>query len=152
MWLDGRKATMETDAGDTPGLSRWLLIASRITGAALTGWSAAIHLHLWSAGYRDIQTIGVLFLINAIGGIVLAVALLVVPSRFLTIVTMLAALYAASVLGALIISLTMGLFGFFESSTAELVTTTLVINSVGFVVLALLTAVRLTSAKHERVQ
>jgi hypothetical protein len=143
---------MKTDVANTPGLSRRLLVAGRITGAALTGWSAGIHLHLWSAGYRDIQTIGVLFLINAIGGIVLALALLAVPRRFLAIVTMLAALYSASVLGALIISLTMGLFGFFESSTAELVTTTLVINSVAVVVLALLTVVRLTAAKHERVQ
>jgi len=122
-----------------------------IAGAALTGWSAGIHLYLWNAGYRDIQTIGVLFLLNAIGGFIVAVAVLLVPTRFLTIVSALGALYALGVLGALNPQPHCGLFGFFESPGTELVTTTLVVNSVAFIVLALFTAVRLRATRRERV-
>jgi hypothetical protein len=51
---------------------RWLFLAGWIAGAALTGWPAGIHLYLWYSGYGDIETIGVLFLLNAIGGFALA--------------------------------------------------------------------------------
>jgi hypothetical protein len=130
------------------GADRWLLIAGRIVGAGLTGWSAGIHLYLWYFGYRDIETIGTLFLLNAIGGFIVALALLIIPNRWLALVFGLAALYAASVLGALILSLTVGLFGFFESLIAKLVTTTLVINAAAFVLLVFLFII----ARRKRVQ
>jgi hypothetical protein len=143
---------MGTDVASTRTAGRWLVLAGRIAGAGLTGWSAGIHLYLWYNGYRDIETVGPLFLVNAIGGFILAVAILVVPTRFLTIVSGLSALYAASVLGALILSLTVGLFGFFESTVAQLVTTTLVINSVAFLVLTAFTVIRVVRARREHAQ
>jgi urea transporter len=125
----------------TPRTGRWLTVGGRIAGAGLTGWSAGIHLYLWSEGFRDIETIGTLFLLNAIGGIVLALALLATPGRFLAVVSGLGALYALSVLGALFMSLTVGLFGFHETIGTEQVVTTLVVNSVAVLVLGVLTVV-----------
>lgn len=134
---------MTTTPASTSQTGRWLVLSGRIVGAGLTGWSAGIHLYLWSEGFRDIETIGTLFLLNAIGGFILALALLVTPNRFLTVVFALGALYAASVLGALILSLTVGLFGFRETIDTEQVVTTLVVNSVAVLFLGVLTALRL---------
>ncbi|MGZ5400711.1 MAG: hypothetical protein ACXWDM_11940, partial [Nocardioides sp.] len=39
--------------------------------------SAAMHLYLWFEGYRDVETIGPAFLLNAVGGAVIGVLLLV---------------------------------------------------------------------------
>jgi D-alanyl-D-alanine dipeptidase len=52
----------------------------RVGGAALLLATAAIHLLLWSDGYRDILWIGPLFLLNAIGAAVLALAVLAAPA------------------------------------------------------------------------
>jgi hypothetical protein len=134
---------MTTTLASTSQTGRWLAVGGRIAGAALTGWSAGIHLYLWLDGFRDVETIGTLFLLNAIGGFVLALVLLITPDRFLAAVSVLGALYAASVLGALTLSLTVGLFGFHESIDTEQVVTTLVINSAAVLVLGVLTAIRL---------
>jgi hypothetical protein len=123
-----------------------LLLAGRVAGAGLIGWSAGIHLELWIEGYRDIATIGVLFLLNAISGALLVVALLAAPTRLLAIVAALGALFMAGSLGALILSLTVGLFGFTETPNAEQVTTTIVVESTGFLVLALFTVQLLDTA------
>jgi hypothetical protein len=119
------------------------LIALRLAAAGTAVAMGAIHLHLWYDGYRYLDTIGTLFLLNAIGGFVLAVALLATPGRFLAVVSALGALYAVSVLGALSMSLTVGLFGFEESIDTELVVTTLAINSIAVLVLGVLTAIQL---------
>ena len=131
-------------------ISRGILVTGRIAGAGLTGWSAGIHLYLWTQGYRDIATIGPLFLLHAISGAILALALLATPTRFLTIVSALGALFAAGSLAALILSLTVGMFGFTETPHAQLVTTTIVVESAGFLVLALFTVLRLTTASPAR--
>jgi hypothetical protein len=134
---------MTTTLASTPRTDRRLAVGGRIAGAALTGWSAGIHLYLWFDGFRDVETIGTLFLLNAIGGFVLALVLLATPDRFLTVVSALGALYAVSVLGALSVSLTVGLFGVHESIDTEQVVTTLVINSAAVLILGALTAIRL---------
>ncbi|HEU5471236.1 MAG TPA: hypothetical protein VFV67_11330 [Actinophytocola sp.] len=134
---------MTTTLTSTTRTDRRLTVGGRIIGAALTGWSAGIHLYLWFDGFRDIETIGTMFLLNAIGGFVLALVLLATPDRFLAVASALGALYAASVLGALILSLTVGLFGFRETIDTEQVVTTLVVNSAAVVVLGALTAIRL---------
>jgi hypothetical protein len=123
----------------TPRTGQWVAVAGRIAGAALTGGSAGIHLYLWLDGFRDVETIGTLFLLNAIGGFALAIALLATPSRLLAVFSALGALYAVSVLGALSLSLTVGLFGFEESIDTEGVVTTLVINSIAVLLLGALT-------------
>ncbi|HEV2779969.1 MAG TPA: hypothetical protein VGX25_11285 [Actinophytocola sp.] len=134
---------MTTTLASTPRTGRRLAMGGRIAGAALTGWSAGIHLYLWLDGFRDVETIGTLFLLNAIGGFLLALVLLFTPDRFLTAAFALGALYAASVLGALSLSLTVGLFGFHESIDTDQVITTLVVNSAAVLILGTLTALRL---------
>jgi hypothetical protein len=100
---------------------------------ALLAWIGYIHLHLWQQGYRHIPTNGPLFLLDAAAGFVLAAVLLTWPRP---LAGLLAVGYTAATLGALIISLSVGLFGFRESISASLVTQSLTIESI--TVLALL--------------
>ena len=99
----------------------------RVGCVALLAWIGYVHLHLWQEGYRQIPTNGPLFLLDAVAGFALAAVLLVWP-RPLT--GLLAAGYTCATLGALIISLTVGLFGFRESISASFVTESLTIDSV----------------------
>jgi hypothetical protein len=100
--------------------------------AGLLIWVAAIHIHLWTEGYRDIPTVGPLFLADAVGGFVLAAVLLVWPRP---LAGLLGAGFMISTLGGLIISLNFGLFGFRESSGASFVTETIILEAVGALVL-----------------
>ena len=79
----------------------------RVLGAAALLVSAGVHLRLWFDGVRD-QSVGPLFLVNVVAGIVIA-ALLVrwehwIPP-FLTLG------FGASTLGAFVLSTTVGLMG-----------------------------------------
>lgn len=80
----------------------------RVLAAVAVLVSAAMHLYLWIEGYRDIEVIGPAFLLNAVGGAVIAVLVLVwrhwIPA-FLTLG------FGASTLGAFVVSTTVGLFG-----------------------------------------
>ena len=118
------------------------LIAARILGAALTAVMGGIHLNLWVDGYRDIPTIGVLFLLNGIGAALLTLGLLTAPTRVLGTVSGAAALFTAGTLAGLIASLTVGVFGFQEYLGAPLVVTTIIVEAAGTVVLTALTAMR----------
>ncbi|MEV7279520.1 hypothetical protein [Streptomyces sp. NPDC093111] len=115
-----------------------MTVLLRLTGVALTATMAAIHLYLWGDGYRYVATIGVLFLLNGIVGCVLAAALLGTPARFLEPVAAVTALFTAGTLGALVLSLTTGLFGFKEVVEADLVVPTLAVETAGVLVLAAL--------------
>ena len=99
----------------------------RLSCVALLAWIGAVHLHLWLEGYRQIPTDGPLFLIDAVSGLVLAAVLLAWPAP---LTGLLAAGYTASTLGALLISLTVGLFGFRESISASFVTQSLIVESI----------------------
>jgi hypothetical protein len=106
----------------------------RLACVALLGWIGYIHLHLWLEGYRHIPTNGPLFLLDAVAGFALAAALLARPAP---LTGLLAAGYTAATLGALLISLTVGLFGFRESISASYVAQSLTVESI--TLLALLT-------------
>ena len=99
----------------------------RLGCVALLAWIGYVHLHLWQEGYRQIPTNGPLFLLDAVAGFALAAVLLVWP-RPLT--GLLGVGYTCATLGALIISLTVGLFGFRESISASFVTESLTIDSI----------------------
>ena len=121
----------------------------RITGlllrlgcVALLAWIGYIHLHLWQEGYRQIPTNGPLFLLDAVTGLILAAVLLVWPRP---LAGLLAVGYTVSTLGALIISLTVGLFGFHESISASFVTQSLTVETI--TALALLTWAILVTAR-----
>jgi hypothetical protein len=81
----------------------------RVTAAAAVLVSAAIHLFLWFDGVREDDVIGPAFMLNAVGGAVIAVLLLGwrhwVPP-------LLAVGFGFSTLAAFVISATVGLFGF----------------------------------------
>ncbi|HEX8934834.1 MAG TPA: hypothetical protein VF788_11715 [Pseudonocardiaceae bacterium] len=96
------------------------------------GW---IHLQLWLDGYREIPVVGILFLLNAIGAVALAAALLVAPGRLLSAAAMVTALFTAGTLAGLVLSLTVGLFGVHESLHTPLVPATLSVESTGVLVL-----------------
>src|SRR5579871_4818034 len=91
--------------------SRWAVSLLAVAGAALLGWSAVIHLQLWSEGYRDISVIGPLFLIQGIASIVLALPLVVF--RRLGLLAAGAMLLAGTAAG-LVLSASVGLFGYRE--------------------------------------
>lgn len=128
----GERAAPVTGRADTG------LMPGRVVGALLTAAMGGIHLVLWFDGFRDIAIIGVLFLLNAAGAAVLAVALVAVPRRLLAAVAGLAALFTAGTLAGLVVSLTVGLFGVREFLGAPLVPTTLIVETAGTLVLAAL--------------
>jgi hypothetical protein len=120
-----------------PGLSPGRTVIAlllRAGCAALLAWIGYIHLHLWLEGYRQIPTDGPLFLVDAIAAFVLAAVLLAFSRPLAGLV---AAGYTAGTLGALVISLTVGLFGFRESITASYVVESIIIEAI--TVLALMT-------------
>ena len=81
----------------------------RVVGAVAVLVSAAVHLYLWQQGVKDDDLIGPAFLLNAIGGAVIAVLLL--AWRHWT-PPLLAVGFGLSTLAAFVISATVGLFGF----------------------------------------
>jgi hypothetical protein len=99
----------------------------RLGRAALLTWIGYLHLHLWLEGYRHIPANGPLFLLDAVAGFTLALLLVTWPRP---LAGLLAAGYTGGTLGALIISLTVGLFGFRESISASYVTQSLAIETI----------------------
>ena len=85
-----------------------------VVGGLLTAASGVIHLYLWGQdnGYRQIATIGPLFLAQAIAAILLAIVLL--GTRWLAAVVAAAGLLIATAAG-LLISIEAGMFGFQET-------------------------------------
>ena len=126
--------------GRAPAAALMLL---RAGCAALLAWIGYIHLHLWQEGYRQIPVNGPLFLLDAVAAFVLAAVLLVWAWP---LAGLLAAGFTASTIGALLISLSVGLFGFHESISAAYVVESLVIETLTVLALAswtVLTAGRL---------
>ena len=110
--------TTPTTTGRRP--STGLIWALRILGAALLAAMAWIHLDLGLDGYRNIDVIGPAFLLNTIAGFGLAALTLVTPRPLLKWVAALGALTALGTLGGLLLSTTVGLFGFVETTAADL--------------------------------
>jgi hypothetical protein len=80
----------------------------RLLTAAAVLASAAIHLRLWHEGFRYLPTIGNLFLLNVVAGVLFSV-LLVVWRHWLPAV--LAMCFGAATLAAFTLATTVGLFG-----------------------------------------
>ena len=122
-------------SGDQRPAPAPLVLALRVLGAVLLAGTAAIHLRLWAQGYDSIAWIGPLFLVNAVSGFALCVAVLGTPRRLLFWPAAAGALLELGTLGALILSSTVGLFGFVESTAASLYWPSVVVEAVGAVVL-----------------
>ena len=127
---------------------RAVTLAVRVLGAALLLAMAAIHLRLWLDGYRDIAWIGPLFLANAVLGVLAAAAVLLTPTRRLGWIGLMAALLSLGTLAGLVLSLTVGLFGFYESMSAPLVVPTIAVESAAFVVLGGYGVLTVLGARH----
>ena len=117
----------------TSPAARWAVTLLAVAGAGLLVWSGVIHLQLWSEGYRTISVIGPLFLVQGIASIVLAVAL--VAFRRLVLLAAGAALAAGTAAG-LLLSASVGLFGYTESLAVPSAQTSLVVEFAGAAVLA----------------
>jgi hypothetical protein len=84
--------------------------------------------------------IGVLFVLNAVGGLVLAIAMLAARRRLLRLASVLSLLFMAGTLLALVLALTVGLLGIREQLDGELVAPTLAVESIGTIVLVVTAA------------
>ncbi len=104
-------------------------------GAACTVYSGYIHLYLWGRQpypYRDIPTIGPLFLVQGIAAII--IGLLVIVSRRVGALLVGAGVLVVSV-AALVIDVEVGMFGFKDSWSVPYAKTTLYEEIVGAVLL-----------------
>jgi len=97
-------------------------------------------LHVWLVFHGTGGILGVLFSLNGLGGLVLAIAILVTRGRLLQIATVLGLLFLAGTLLALVLALTVGLFGIQSSLDYDLALTTLIVESIGVVILLATTA------------
>jgi hypothetical protein len=105
-------------------------------GGGLLVWSAAIHYHLWSEpdGYRSIATIGPLFLLQSIAGLVIGVGVAVVRRLW---AALLGIGFAAATVAGFLVSVTHGLFGFKESWLAPFATEAFAIEVAAAVLLVI---------------
>jgi hypothetical protein len=99
-----------------------------------------IHLYLVVFGGTG-GVLGRLFVLNAAGGLVLAIAMVVLRRRLLLVASVLSLLFLGGTLLALVLALTVGLFGIRSSMSYQLVPTTLVVESIGTIVLVATIAV-----------
>ncbi|HEX4687649.1 MAG TPA: hypothetical protein VH228_12765 [Nocardioides sp.] len=86
----------------------------RMLAAVAVLVSAAVHLYLWFDVFRHTDVVGPAFMVNAIGGTVIAV-LLVVWRHWIPL--LLAVGFGVATLGAFIIAATVGLYGVHEHWT-----------------------------------
>ena len=121
-----------------PGRSRRVrdLIADLVfaVGGLLLMWSAAIHYHLWDDGYRSIATIGPLFLIQSIAGLVIGIGVGVVRRLWAALAGI---GFALATLAGFLISVVHGLFGFEETWLAPFAQQAFALEVAAVVVLAL---------------
>jgi hypothetical protein len=109
----------------------------QVLSALLLLTMGGIHLYL---ALKGAGTLGKPFWLNAIGGLVLAIAMVVLRGRLLLLASVLATLFMAGTLLALVLALTVGLFGVHEVLSYDPVPPTLVVESIGTIVLAVTTA------------
>lgn len=114
-----------------------VLWALRVLSALFLLAAGGIHLYLVFNGTGGV--LGVLFVLNGVAGLVLAIAMVVLRGRMLRWATVLSLLFLIATLGALLLALTVGLFGIRSSWDLELVPETIIVESIGIVVLAITT-------------
>ncbi len=83
-------------------------MTTRLMGASAAVVSAVVHLYLWFDGVKDQGTVGALFVVNVVAGLVIA-GLLLRWHHWIPL--FLLAGFGASTLGAFLVSASVGLFG-----------------------------------------
>ena len=127
------------------GVSHRTLMAWRLLSAIMLLVMGGIHLYLVFYGVGGL--LGALFVLNAVGALVLAIAVIVLRGRLLSLATVLSLLFMVGTLLALVLALTVGLFGIHEVLSFKLVPTTLVVESIGTIILAVTVALVLRSRR-----
>jgi uncharacterized protein (DUF486 family) len=128
---------------------RWLL---RLAGAGLLGATAGVHAYLYDLGYKSIPKIGVMFLLQVIGASVLCLAVIAVPRAWLALTAAAgAALQAATVVG-LVIFTNYTIFNFRETTQAKDYWESVIIEVIGFAVLAGLAVAEWTATRRSPAQ
>lgn len=89
-------------------------LAARLAGAVLLAVTAGIHLDLYLTSYRNIPTIGWLFLLQVIVAFLLALAIVFLPGPLAPAA---GAAFAIATLGGYLLTLWVGLFNFHEVRT-----------------------------------
>ena len=120
------------------GLGQRSLMAWQVLSALFLLAMGGIHLYLALTGVSGV--LGVLFILNAVGALALAIAMVVLRRRLLLAACVLGLLFIGGTLLALVLAMTVGLFGIGETLHGRLVPTTLVVESIGVIVLLVTTA------------
>lgn len=109
----GTPARTTTRASGRPSRAPVARAARAVTALAVLV-SALVHLYLWNDGMREVDVIGPGFLLNGVGGIAVAVAVLA-WRHWLPLLA--AAGFGAATLGAYVLARTVGLAGVRETIT-----------------------------------
>ncbi len=112
----------------TASVARWVTATAVLV-------SAVVHLYLWATGMNQVDVIGPAFLLNGVGGVVLAIVV-VAWRHWLPLLG--AVGFGAATLGAFILSRTVGLFGVRETiwSTAAVISAVVEVLAIVFAIAA----------------
>jgi len=113
----------------------WIM---RFLSALVLLATGLIHLYLVFNGTGGV--LGVAFVLNGVAGVVLAVGMLLLRGRLLRLTTVLSLLFLIATLVALILALTVSLFGITEQWDRPLVPQAVIVEAIGIVVLGITTA------------
>src|SRR4051795_8649218 len=119
----------------------------RIASAILLLAIGGIHLSLVITGTGGI--LGVMFVLNGIAGVVLAAGMLLLRGRYLMVGAVLGLLFSIASLLALLLALTISLFGITEKWSHPLVPQTVAVDAVAVVVLAITSGVIFRALRDE---
>jgi hypothetical protein len=135
MASENRAAGSGASATAGTGVRQRSLMVWQVLSALFLLAMGGIHLYLVFNGTGGI--LGRLFVLNFVGSLVLAIAMVVLRRQLLLVASVLSLLFIAGTLLALVLALTVGLFGIRSSLTYQLAPTTLVVESIGTIVLVL---------------
>ena len=134
-----RAAGSGLSATGAAGVRQRSLMIWQVLSALFLLAMGGIHLYLVLFGGTG-GILGRLFVLNFVGALVLAIAMVVLRRRLLAVASVLSLLFMLGTLLSLVLALTVGLFGIRSSLSYELAPTTLVVESIGTIVLAATTA------------
>jgi hypothetical protein len=119
-----------------------------IAGGLLVVWSTYIHFHLWrNLGYRPIPTIGTLFLVQSIAGLLVGLLIIFVCRVWVAIVGV---GFALSTMIGFLASINYGLFGFKDSWSAPFAHQAFAIEIATVIILTIAGALCLTRSAESR--
>ena len=119
-----------------------------MAGGLLVVWSTYIHFHLWrNLGYRHIPTIGILFLVQSIAGLLVGLLIIFVCRVWVAIVGV---GFALSTMIGFLASIHYGLFGFKDSWSAPFAHQAFAIEIATVMVLTIAGALCLTRSAESR--